>query len=377
MHSNLRHLPRKILMTGDAIGGVWTYALELASSLEPYGIEVNLALMGGPLSAPRRAEASQIPNLNIFKSDYKLEWMQDCWDEVKKAGYWLRHLEERLSPDVIHLNGYSHAALSWNAPTVVVAHSCVLSWWEAVRTGVPPLEWNTYRAAVVNGLKAADAVAAPTSAMLSSLLRIYGPVNHARVIPNGRDHSLFASVEKQNFIIAAGRLWDEAKNIGLLTSIADDLPWPVCIAGESSNGTVVHQPLSKTPNCHYLGNLGNEHLRKWLSRASIYSLPALYEPFGLTVLEAALSGCALVISDIDSLVENWKGAATFVNPHDPNELKKALVHLVEDKKLRTSMATKASVRAAHFTSQRMGREYLDLYSELLSERKRGEWAACA
>ncbi len=33
-------------------------------------------------------------------------------------------------------------------------------------------------------------------------------------------------------------------------------------------------------------------------------LPARYEPFGLSVLEAALSGCALVLGDIPSLRES-------------------------------------------------------------------------
>ena len=34
-------------------------------------------------------------------------------------------------------------------------------------------------------------------------------------------------------------------------------------------------------------------------------LPARYEPFGLSILEAALSGCALVLGDLPSLRELW------------------------------------------------------------------------
>jgi hypothetical protein len=45
-------------------------------------------------------------------------------------------------------------------------------------------------------------------------------------------------------------------------------------------------------------------------------LPARYEPFGLSVLEAALSGCALVPGDIASLRGNWDGVAEFVCPDD-------------------------------------------------------------
>ena len=44
-----------------------------------------------------------------------------------------------------------------------------------------------------------------------------------------------------------------------------------------------------------------------MARASIYALPARYEPFGLSILEAALSGAALVLGDIPSLREVWGG----------------------------------------------------------------------
>ena len=57
-----------------------------------------------------------------------------------------------------------------------------------------------------------------------------------------------------------------------------------------------------------LGSLSPRALAAWLARAAIYCLPARYEPFGLSVLEAALSGCALVLGDIPSLREIWDDA---------------------------------------------------------------------
>ncbi|MFN7117439.1 MAG: hypothetical protein ACK4TA_11615 [Saprospiraceae bacterium] len=43
-------LPRTILMTADTLGGVWTYALELAQGLQSFDIQVHLATMGRHLS---------------------------------------------------------------------------------------------------------------------------------------------------------------------------------------------------------------------------------------------------------------------------------------------------------------------------------------
>ena len=93
-----------------------------------------------------------------------------------------------------------------------------------------------------------------------------------------------------------------------------------------------------------------------MSHASIYALPALYEPFGLSILEAALSGCALVLGDIPSLRENWTGAALFAG-----DLKEALTSLMDDFALRNRLATAARKRALTFTPERMAAGYLAAY----------------
>ena len=131
----------KILMTTDTVGGVWTYAIELSAELARQGIQVGLATMGDPPRAQQRREAHAIPGLNLFESTYRLEWMDDPWDDVKQAGEWLLYLEEMMRPDVVHLNGYAHGALPFKAPTVVVAHSCVLSWYRAVKGTAAPASW--------------------------------------------------------------------------------------------------------------------------------------------------------------------------------------------------------------------------------------------
>src|SRR5438045_2420010 len=100
-------LPKRILMTADPIGGVWTFALELASALKENGVEVFLATMGAPLSVHQQREASGLGNVQVYESRFKLEWMEDPWDDVAAAGAWLLKLEQRLQPDIIHLNGYA------------------------------------------------------------------------------------------------------------------------------------------------------------------------------------------------------------------------------------------------------------------------------
>ena len=117
----------------------------------------------------RHAAAPQLPNLSLHVSQLRLEWMDDCWHDVDAAGEWLLGLERTIAPDIVHLNGYVHAALPWSTPTLVVAHSCVLSWWRGTHGVDAPSRYDTYRARVAHGLAPADLVVAPTAAMLRML----------------------------------------------------------------------------------------------------------------------------------------------------------------------------------------------------------------
>ncbi|HWK48917.1 MAG TPA: glycosyltransferase family 4 protein, partial [Steroidobacter sp.] len=168
-------------MTADAVGGVWTYALDLCSALSEQDVEVMLATMGPrPTEAQRRA-ARVLDNVQLVESDYRLEWMTDPWGDVATAGEWLIDLAASNDVDLIHLNGYSHAALPWRRPVVCVAHSCVSTWWQAVYGTRPPEQWNEYCRHVTNGLNSADAVIAPTAAFLQDLRSTYAFTRPARV----------------------------------------------------------------------------------------------------------------------------------------------------------------------------------------------------
>ncbi|MGA1874855.1 MAG: glycosyltransferase family 4 protein [bacterium] len=356
---------KRILMTADTMGGVWTYALELIKALGEYQIEVNMATMGAPLRRDQRNEVEDIPHLNIFESRYKLEWMDNPWEDVELAGHWLLSLEEAVQPDLIHLNGYVHGALPWKSPALVVGHSCVASWWMAVKGHPMPETWGKYLQEVRCGLRATPLVIAPTRAMLSILEQHYGPLGKTKVIANGRSPSLFRPDKKNPFILSAGRIWDEGKNIMALDRIAPYVPWPVYVAGE---GEHPNEKASPSSHVHLLGHLSHHHLSSWLANASIYALPARYEPFGLSALEAALAGCALVLGDIPSFREIWQDAALYVDPGDQEDLITAIHHLIDDKDFRQTMALKARNRGLVFTPKNMARQYLSVYQELAENK---------
>jgi glycogen(starch) synthase len=346
-----------ILMTADCIGGVWTYSLDLIRALPQYHFVV--ATMGALPSEAQRATISQLHNATLCASPWKLEWMDNPWEDVRQAGQWLLELERQFSPDLNHLNGYSHAALPFKAPKLVVAHSCVLSWWRAVKGEDAPSQWTCYQEHVANGLRQADLVVSPTQALLQELQQIYGSIAAATVIWNGSTPQHTIKSQPQPIILAAGRLWDEAKNIRLLDTVASHLHVPIRVAGAPGDGDL------PTSHLDMLGFLDPAEMSQQMQNAAIWAHPARYEPFGLAVLEAANRDCALVLSDIPTLRELWDEAAIFVAPDDENGWVEALQHLLEDPQQCAEWAAKSKARSALYSLERFGTEYERTYQELV------------
>lgn len=352
----------RVLMTADTLGGVWTYAMALARGLSERGVEVHLATMGRMPSRDQLAQACAIAGLTLHPSQFKLCWMPRPWDDLGRAADWLRQLARRLQPDLVHLNDFGHGAMHWPAPVLLVGHSCVLSWWQAVHGVEPPPEWRRYRQLVRDGLQRADRVVAPSHAMATALQRHYGLREAREVIPNGLPlPTQPPAVEREAVILGAGRLWDEAKNLGVLAEVAAALPWKIVVAGEGGETPPID-------NLVLTGLLDTEQLQDWYRRAAIFVLPARYEPFGLVALEAALRGCALVLGDIPSLREIWDDAARYVPPDDPQRLVSVLRELIERPAQRRHLAALAAARAARYTDARMTSCYLEIYRQLVDRR---------
>lgn len=352
----------KILMTTDAVGGVWTYAIELCRALAAFEVDVVLAAMGPLPTDAQRAMAAKLANVQLVGASWKLEWMAHPWEDVERAGEWLLDCADRERVDLIHLNGYAHAPLSWSRPVVVVAHSCVCTWWQAVHGEAAPAGWNRYRQTVSAGLAAASLVVAPTRAFLDMLEAEYGTLARTAVVHNARSDEPIPDRERLPEIFACGRVWDEAKNLRVLDVAARGLPWKVYVAGES---TSPEGRACDTLDLECLGRLSEAEVQDRLSRASIFAHPALYEPFGLAVLEAARRGCALVLSDVPTLRELWEGAALFASPRDPSEFHAQLTRLIESPQERHILGAAARARAEAFDVVSMASAYHASYTELI------------
>ena len=369
---------KRILMTADTVGGVWTYCIVLARQLAGWNIEVCLVTLGKKMSAGQKKEAAAIPQLRVFESDYKLEWMEDPWDDLEKAGRWLLQLEEELQPDLVHLNSYAFASLPWITPVLLVCHSCVFTWWQQVKGEMPDEKWSHYYEIVKQSLRTSDKLVAVSNTYAQEMAHCYDiPLDHIHVIYNGLYPTDYSAGEKRDVVFGMGRIWDVGKNYRIAEEIVSQLAWPVVIAGHSPDALKSalqgNRDLAGVPGAtaagpnriSFAGSLKKEEVVRQLAEASIFLLPSRYEPFGLSALEAGLSRCALVLSDIPTLREIWQEAALYAPPDDTARWAEQINKLIADKPLRKYMAQKAWETALQFTSRKMASQYLVLYKELL------------
>ena len=350
---------RRVLITTDAVGGVWTYSVQLAASLRALGIEPVLAAMGPPPSVEHLATAGRTP---VIDTGLPLDWLADSAHDVRQAGLAVARLADDVGADVVQLHSAALAGdTGYNQPVVAVQHSCVATWWQAVRDEPLPQELKWRVELVGCGLRRADAVVAPTAAFGAHTARTYPLNRDVQTVHNGRTHLLLPDRQRADFVLTVGRLWDAGKNVRTLDAAAGLSSVPIEAVGPlgGPDGSAVVFDNLVTP-----GSLKERAIAERLAACPVFVSSALYEPFGLSVLEAAHAGCPLVLSDIPTFRELWGEAAMFVPATDAQRFADAIANLLNNPELRDVYGRAAKQRAARYTPGAMARRMLDIYEKL-------------
>lgn len=363
-----------LLMTADAVGGIWTYAIDLGRELARKNHRVKLAVLGPGLDATKRATA-EAAGLSLVELGFPPEWLAASPDDVAQAGDALARLAYAEHVDLVHLNHPALAAHTrFDPPIVAACHSCVATWWEAVKGSPLPDAYRWQADLVGRGYRAAETLVAPSRAFAETTQRTYGLDRPPEVVHNGRTAAVapVAQGAPIEAVFTAGRLWDEGKNARTLDRIAALTIAPFRAAGptQGPDGSAV-----ELKHLERLGVLQETEMRRHFAERPVFVAAALYEPFGLTVLEAAQAGCALVLSDIDSFRELWSDAALFVPPRDEEAFAAAVGRLLSDEDLRAEYAVAARNRARAFGLEAFVDDMANLYDQTLSQRNGTDRAA--
>jgi len=358
--------PFHVLITADTMGGVWTYARELVTGLVYRGVRVTLVSFGNIPSPQQTAWMEPLDLLDFRPTGFKLEWMQDSRPDLEASAAFLQSVIHEVRPDLLHLNQFYYGALPVAVPKLLVAHSDVVGWFQAVHGSTKDSKWlDEYRRIVSTGIAGADLVIAPSRWMLESMRRNYSLRSATRVIHNGRTPSLFNPyIGKDHYAVSLGRIWDLGKNAVLLTQVA--LPLLTYLAGDNVNPEDKGQARAQARRLVYRGEINSAQLQHLLSRALIYIATSQYEPFGLAPVEAALSRCAILAADIPSFREIWGTNAIYFRNNDPESLESELHRLAADRDRCFSYGKLAYDHAVkNYRAETMVKNYLDAYGTLV------------
>jgi glycosyltransferase involved in cell wall biosynthesis len=357
-------------MTTDVVGGEWQYALDLAQGLRAYDTATTLCVLGPALSPEQRACAKRVPGLELVDVGGPVEWSAETPEQVIDAASRVAAAARVSHATVVHLNAPALAAVEgYPAPVVAVCHSCLATWWHAVRSRPLARERRWHQDLVGRGLRNADAVIAPTAAFASCISQTYNLSRRPVVVYNGRRPSVRSALDNASevptslFAFTAGRLWDEGRRLGVLDAAAACVKIPVVAAGpvRKPNGTPC-----RFRNLRVLRDVTDGEVAEWLAAKPIFVSTAVYEPFGLAVLEAAEAGCALVLSDIPTYRELWEGAAAFVPLDDAAATAHQITMLAEDEHTRGLLGAAARRRARRYTAEVMAAKVQGVYAQLVA-----------
>ncbi len=178
---------------------------------------------------------------------------------------------------------------------------------------------------------------------------------------------------KMPFFFYAGSLSPRKNMVNLIRAfikIRDAIPHVIYFTGgDSWLDSEVHDMIVANGLQHRvikLGFISEEELVIMYNLADCYLYPSLYEGFGLPILEAQACGCPVITSNVSSCPEVAGEGALYVNPRDIDDMASAMMHIVNDTKLKKSLIAAGLKNCRRFTWEKTARGILDVFNECVT-----------
>jgi len=196
-----------------------------------------------------------------------------------------------------------------------------------------------------------------------------GVENHFKVITDKK--KLSETIRRHNlktpFFFYAGSLSPRKNMLNLIRAfirIKDSIPHCIYFTGgDSWLDTEVHDMItnnSLSDRIIKLGFISEEDLVMMYNLADCYLYPSLYEGFGLPILEAQACGCPVITSAVSSCPEVAGTGAKYVDPHDVSDIARAMLDIVQDKKLRKKLSAEGLKNCRNFTWKKTAQGIFDI-----------------
>ena len=121
------------------------------------------------------------------------------------------------------------------------------------------------------------------------------------------------------------------------------------------------------PSIIRVGFVPDEDLAVIYNLATLYCQPSFYQGFGLAVLEAFASGCPVISSKVQALVEIGEPACVFFDPKDPKNMAEKISTVLADEVLRNQLTETAKVFVKNYSWEKTARETTNVYKKVANE----------
>jgi glycosyltransferase involved in cell wall biosynthesis len=207
------------------------------------------------------------------------------------------------------------------------------------------------------------------------LRRRFGVSCPYRVIPNAIDPELFSpaepdTVREKDLVLCAARIEGIKNQLNLIRAVNGSPFRLILIGAPAMNQRAYFDECSKAagPAVTLVDAVPQEELAAYYRRAQVHALPSWFETTGLSSLEAAAMGCAVVITDRGDTREYFGDHVFYCDPASPASILEALTKAA-------GAGPAAALRAkilSQYTWHQAARETLAAYQLVLDEVKAGK-----
>lgn len=154
----------------------------------------------------------------------------------------------------------------------------------------------------------------------------------AQVIENGTECRHYGNEIREIDVLCVSRLvqW---KNVDVVLKACSGSGLKVVIVGDGPERKKLETLASELDlNVDFVGEVERNQVGFLMSNSKIFALMSDYEGLSIALVEAMMSGCRPLVSNIEANVNviASKGVGLVVNQHKPNEVQRAILKLKDD-----------------------------------------------